>query len=333
MSKNPQALWHLNDKESAIRPATSGTEGVWVKALFSMISTGTERLVATRGVPPTLYQQMEVPFMEGEFGLPIKYGYSMVGQVAAPGHALDQQIVHLLHPHQDEMRVPTASLTVVPDSVPPQRAILASNMETALNAVWDSGVSVGDKVLLMGFGNVGSLLARMLQGIPGLELTVWDLHPERQALARQLGFHIDAPEKGYDLAFNTTGHEEALQQCIQTIGYEGKVVELSWYGTGSIALHLGTTFHIDRKQLISSQVSRIPTDRLHRWDYARRKQAVFRLLADPAYDEHLTDWISFGALPDWFHRLRTERQMGGLVYGVSYGSTSSQTTEHSNIRE
>ncbi len=318
MSQSPTALWHLDAQRSVLQSAKSGSdEGLTVRSLYSLISTGTERLVATGQVPEALVHSMAVPFMEGAFSFPVKYGYSLVGRVEEPKHALDQQLVHVLFPHQDLCRVPETALTLIPTHIPPPRAVLASNLETALNAVWDSGVGVGDKVILIGFGNVGSLLARVLQGIPALELTVWDTDPWRQQLAQEMGFHLSEPQGPYDLAFHTAGHEEALQTCIDQVGYEGRVVELSWYGSRSVNLQLGGNFHVERKQLISSQVSRIPTDRLHRWDYARRKAAVFRLLADPAYDQHITDWVPFPDLPAWFDQLR-HRNLQGLMWGVRY---------------
>jgi 2-desacetyl-2-hydroxyethyl bacteriochlorophyllide A dehydrogenase len=317
-----KALWHLNAKQSAVQAAQFGPaseEGVRVRSLFSLISTGTERLVATGQVPPSLYQQMGVPFMEGNFEFPIKYGYSLVGEVDQPGHAWHQKKVHLLHPHQDQLIVPPHTLYPIPPSIPPQRAVLASNMETALNAVWDSGVSAGDKVLLVGFGNVGSLLARILKAFPGMQLQVWDRDPWRAELAQKMGFAVQEPQKpnAFDLAFHTTGHGEALQTCVDAVGYEGKVIELSWYGNREVSLQLGRAFHVDRKQIISSQVSRIPTARLHRWDYRRRKDAVFRLLEDPGFDEHLTEMVPFAALPAWFDRLR-RGDLQGLMWGVSF---------------
>ena len=317
-----KALWHLDAKRSAIHPAqlASGSEeGVRVRSLFSLISTGTERLVATGQVPPSLYQQMAVPGMEGDFEFPIKYGYSLVGAVDQPGHDWHQQKVHLLHPHQDQLIVSPHALYPIPPSIPPQRAILASNMETALNAVWDSGVSAGDKVLLVGFGNVGSLLARILKGFPGLELQVWERDSWRAELAQKMGFVVVEPcaTNAFDLAFHTTGQGEALQTCLDAVGYEGKVVELSWYGKREVSLQLGGAFHVDRKQIISSQVSRIPTARLHRWDYRRRKEAVFRLLKDPGFDEHLTGMVPFDELPVWFNRLR-KGDLQGLMWGVAY---------------
>lgn len=316
-----QALWHLNAQQSELRtgeyPTNHDPDYLEIRSAFSLISTGTERLVAMGGVPEGLYQSMQVPFMEGNFGFPIKYGYSLVGQVITEGDEWEGRWVHLLHPHQDRCWVPRSSLFLVPENVSPRRAVLASNIETAITGIWDSGVSIGDKVLVLGFGSIGSLLARILQGIPGIELTVWDADPWRAALAADMGFDVSPPSKNYDCAFHTTASTAGLQLCIDALSQGGKVVELSWFGTKETSLRLGGSFHSQRKQIISSQVSYISPDRSPRWNYERRKTAVFRLLADEAYDAHLTHWVPFAELPDWFGRLRQAR-MQGLMWGVEY---------------
>lgn len=61
------------------------------------------------------------------------------------GHPLTGQWVHLLHPHQSKCVVDANSVFAIPKGVPPKRATLASNVETAVNAVWESHVSIGDK--------------------------------------------------------------------------------------------------------------------------------------------------------------------------------------------
>ena len=47
----------------------------------------------------------------------------------------------------------------VPDGVPALRAVLAANMETALNAVWDAAPGPADRIAVVGAGVVGALVA------------------------------------------------------------------------------------------------------------------------------------------------------------------------------
>ncbi|MEM6260938.1 MAG: zinc-binding alcohol dehydrogenase [Bacteroidota bacterium] len=320
-----RALWHQSASTSVIKEAPinlpEGDGFCEVKAIHSLISTGTERIVARGFVPIEMNESMRVPYMEGSFQLPIKYGYSMVGEVITEGHPFKGRLVHMIHPHQDLCVVRNEDITLVPEMVPPKRATLASNLETALTAIWDAQVSVGDKVLLVGFGMIGSLVGRLIARLPAVKLKVIDTDPARIQLANKLGFNagimVDEDEI-FDCAFHASGSGEGLQYCIDKVGFEGKVIEMSWYGSMEIDLNLGGTFHSQRKQIISSQVSTLPAGRRANWDVLRRKETVFRLLEDPALDHHITDTIPFDRLPAFFKKLRGHSPGSKLAYCVEY---------------
>jgi hypothetical protein len=273
-------------------------------SLFSGISPGTESLVFSGQVPENLHEQMRVPYMEGDFRFPIKYGYSAVGRVIETDDPfLAGKTVHLLHPHQDIFVARNEDLFVVDESVPPERATLASNLETAVNAIWDSQVTVGQRCIVVGFGIIGSLIARILKGIPGVEVVVVDAEASKLLLANKMEFDSRSPEEvqgEFDLAFHASCSGEGLQLCIDKVGFEGKVVELSWYGNRKVALELGGEFHSKRKAIICSQVSTIPAQLQRRWNYKRRKELVFNLLKDPAFDSHITEMVPFEGLPAYY---------------------------------
>lgn len=317
--RKARALWHTSDRQSELQEVRlSGGNSCVLRSLYSLISTGTERLVARGQVPLALYASMKVPYMEGEFSFPVKYGYSLVGEVQEGPEEILGKKVHLLHPHQDYCRVSTDALTVLPDEVPAIRGVLASNMETALNAVWDSGVSVGDRVLVVGFGIIGSLTARLLQSIAGVEVWVYDLDEQRSALARDLGFRtVDRILYDFDIAFHCSSSSGGLQSCIDHVGFEGKVMELSWYGEQAVQLQLGGSFHQQRKQIISSQVSAIPASHRARWDFNRRKAVVMELLKNPVYDQHLGEKVAFEKVPTLFDQIR-KGSLSALSWIIDY---------------
>ena len=300
----PHALWHLSDIQSTIQPAEQSDGGLYVQAHYSLVSTGTERLVATGGVPRSLHADMRVPGMIGTFSFPLTYGYSWVGQVKAPGHPLHEQMVHTLWPHQTEICAPAEALFPIPKEVPPLRATLASNMETVVNAVWDSGVSLGDRVLVVGFGMIGGLLARTLSRMPGVQVQVAETDEQRRSQHLDMGFEAWDGQPA-DLAFHTTATGGGLQQAIDAVGQEGKIIELSWYGEQEAKVQLGGDFHYGRKQIISSQVANLPSGRRARWDFRRRKTVVVELLKDPGYDAHITQVLPFAQAPAFFEELRS----------------------------
>jgi threonine dehydrogenase-like Zn-dependent dehydrogenase len=178
-------------------------------------------------------------------------------------------------------------------------------METAVTAVWDSGVSVGERVLVVGFGVVGSLVARVLELGPAVDLEVAETRAGRRRLAESMGFRAaSAPAaEPFDAAFDTSGTPAGLQRAIDSVGVEGRVIAVSWFGARPARLDLGGGFHSRRKRIISSQVSRIPGAMRARWDTARRTGLVFRLLERQEFDLHLGPAIPFAGLPKAFGAL------------------------------
>jgi len=294
----------------------------WCKlqTFFSAISPGTERLVYSGDVPENLRQEMKCPYMGGEFPFPVKYGYSLIGKITEGPKQSIGKIVHVLHPHQDQCIVHMEDTFPIPPRVPPPRGTLASNLETAVNAIWDSNVTIGERALLIGFGIVGSLVARLLSFIPGVQLQVVDTNPSKITLAEKMGFEACNPEKvsgNFDLAFHASGSSDGLQLAIDKVGCEGRIIELSWYGTDKVSLSLGGTFHSQRKTIHSSQVSTVSPRQRPRWDRRRRKSLVFKLLERPEFDSHITHSVPFTKLPDLYGKLKAY-PTEGLSYLVRY---------------
>lgn len=304
-------LWHLDATSTEIQkknyPEINADMQV-VQAMYSLVSTGTERKVAMGLVPESVTETMKVPFMEGSFKFPVKYGYSLVGRVIKGNKELVGKTVHLMHPHQDFLVVPSECLTIVPDNVSPRLAVLASNLETAVNAIWDSRISVGDKVLICGFGIIGALIAILARQIPASEVIVHETNPERGRLAQSMGFRLFQGTTNisgeFDLALNTAASEEALQMCIDVTLPKSKIIEVSWYGTDAVNIRLGEAFHLGQKQIISSQVSNIPEHKQSHYTYSRRKQVVMELLAKDMFTRFPFHEVEFGELPGIFDQLR-----------------------------
>lgn len=298
-----RALWYVAPREACLRPASlidlkPGL--VRVRTLFSGISRGTERLVFEGRVGKSEQERMRAPLQEGDFPFPVKYGYCAVGEVEAGPEALRGRVVFALHPHQDRFVVPETAVSPVPDEIPPRRAVLAANMETALNAIWDSGAGPGDRIVIVGAGLVGMLVAVLAAGLPGAEVSVVDLRPERQAVVEGLGARFclaaDAPTNG-DVVFHASQSSDGLALALAAAGNEARVVELSWYGAGTVAVPLGGAFHSRRLSLVSSQVAQVAASRRPRWNHQRRMAKALALLADPRLDRLITAEVAFADLP------------------------------------
>jgi len=298
----PKALWYVGKKRAELRDevvAAPSAGELRVRARFGAVSRGTERLVFEGRVPESEFERMRAPFMGGAFPHPVKYGYSIVGTVeegADRGRA-----VFVLHPHQNEFVVPEGAVAAVPDTVPAQRAVLAANMETALNAVWDGAPAPADRIAIVGGGVVGLLVARLCARMPGTTVTVVDVAPGRKALAEAFGARFAAPDhapENCDVVFHASASSAGLATALRIAGEEAAVVELSWYGSGDVAAPLGQAFHSRRLRLLSSQVGKVAASHRPRWTYHQRMSAALVLLDDPALDVLLAPPVDFADLPE-----------------------------------
>jgi threonine dehydrogenase-like Zn-dependent dehydrogenase len=277
-----------------------GPADVIVRALCSGVSRGTESLVFAGRVPDSERERMRAPFQSGDFPGPVKYGYASVGVVEEGPPELRDRHVFVLHPHQDRFVVPASALHIVPERVPPGRAVLAANLETAINGVWDARVSVGDRVVVIGAGTVGCLVAWLIGRLPGCAVTLVDINPSRAEVARTLGVAFslatDAPRDA-DIVLHASGSAHGLTLALDTAGFESTVVELSWYGDGVVPLCLGGAFHSRRLTIKSSQVGHVAGTQRARWTTTRRMRLALELLSDAALDVLISGESAFEDLP------------------------------------
>ena len=293
---------------------------VSIQTLYSAISLGTEALVFNNAVPSTEYQRMRAPFQEGEFPTPVKYGYINVGRVDDGPEALCGRLVFCLYPHQTRYVVPSDAVTLLPAEIPAERAILAANLETAINALWDASASIGDRITIIGAGVIGCLVGWLAAGIPGCDVELIDVNPERAAVCSTLGLNFSLPENAQgdrDLLIHTSATQSGLTTALQLAGFEATILELSWYGDKLITIPLGGTFHSKRLQLRSSQVGQIAPRQRSRWDYKRRLTLALSLLTDDALDNLISGESAFADLPETFQYLVNEGRHS-LCHRIKY---------------
>ena len=299
----------------ALRPGE-----VLVRAIASGVSRGTEALVFRGEVPQSEWQRMRCPFQKGGFPAPVKYGYALVGCVAEGPEALVGRRVFCLHPHQDRLILPAEAVLAVPEDVPDRRAVLAANMETAINGLWDGAPGPGDRIAVIGAGVVGALVGALAARFPGATVELIDINPGREELATALGCRFARPEQAAgeaDIVFHASGSPEGLRTALGLAGTEAVVVEMSWYGARMVSLPLGGAFHARRLTLRSSQVGALPPARRPRWSHRRRLELALELLRDPAFDCLLSGDSDFARLPELMPALAAS-QSGALCHTLSY---------------
>ena len=305
-------------RETRLQPP--GPDEVRVRTLVSGISRGTESLVFQGRVPPSQWSAMRCPFQEGDFPGPLKYGYASVGRVEAGPPGLLGRRVFCLHPHQDLYVVPADTVMPLPDAVSDARGVLAANMETALNGLWDAAPRLGDRIAVIGAGVVGCLVASLAARIPGCRVELIDSDPRKAGLATALGCNFALPAGAAhdaDLVIHASGHPDGLATALRIAGFEATVLEMSWYGDTPVSAPLGEDFHARRLTLRSSQVGAVATAQRARWNHRRRLGLVLDLLADPLFDLLVEAESGFTTLPATLARLSTTPD-GSLCHRVTY---------------
>jgi NADPH:quinone reductase-like Zn-dependent oxidoreductase len=317
------AFWVRAPGVGELRPVrlrAPGAGDVVVRSLFSGISRGSESVVFRGAVPRDRYEDMRAPFQDGTFPAPVKYGYLNVGVVEHGPDRLAGRTVFCLFPHQTRYVVPAAAVAPVPDGVPAERAVLAGTVETAVNALWDAGPLVGDRIAVVGAGMVGCCVARLLAGIPGTDVVLVDVDGARAATAHALGVAFAAPDEvtgARDLVFHTSASSAGLQLALDLLADEGSVIDLSWYGDTAVTLDLGSAFHVRRLAIRSSQVGRVAPARRTTRTTAHRLALALDLLTDESFDALLSGSSPFAELPAVMPKLVDGRQPA-LCHTIRY---------------
>ncbi len=310
------AFWTVASGQGALRTETlpDPVDGeALVRTLASGVSRGTEALVFAGRVPASQHEAMRAPLMGGDFPFPVKYGYAAVGLTG------EGQRVFVLHPHQDLFVAPAAMCIPIPAAVPTRRAVLAANMETALNILWDAAPLPGERMLVVGAGVVGLLVASLLARIPAAVVTVVDVNPARAVLAHLFGCGFATPDRAppeQELIVHCSASEAGLRLCLSSAAPEARIVEASWYGDTAPSVPLGEAFHARRLRLIASQVGQVAPSMRGRRSHVERLALALALLDDARFDALLEVPTRFGDLPEAMPEIL---RPGGLCHVISYG--------------
>jgi threonine dehydrogenase-like Zn-dependent dehydrogenase len=316
-----RAFWVGSAGHGEIRPTQLpqyAPGDVLVRTVYTGVSRGTETLVFRGEVPPSQHDVMRAPFQEGDFPAPVKYGYLNVGVVEAGPDDLAGKTVFCLYPHQTRYIVPASAVTLVPDSVPAERAVLAGTVETAVNVAWDAAPLLGDRIAVVGAGMVGASVAKVLSRFTSVQLV--DVDPARAKVAEALGVDFVTPEQAKgdcDLVVHASATESGLATSLRLLRPQGEVLEVSWYGSKPVTVPLGEWFHSRRLGIRASQVGAVAHPRR---SYAERLALAMELLADPGFDVLVSGEYLFEDLPKIMPKLASG-ELPALCLRINYGPT------------
>ncbi|MFL5997540.1 MAG: zinc-binding dehydrogenase [Streptomyces sp.] len=137
---------------------------------------------------------------------------------------------------QQRWTVPAATLVRLPDSLPLDRAALVEPTAVAVHDVGRAGVRDGEKVVVVGGGPVGVLIALVARAT-GADVRVVELSAHRRLLAEELGLAawdpaaVDVPElvrewtgdAGADVAFEVSGAAGGMDTAVEVLGVRGRL--------------------------------------------------------------------------------------------------------------
>jgi 2-desacetyl-2-hydroxyethyl bacteriochlorophyllide A dehydrogenase len=296
------SLWFLDRKKIGFREdevAITREDELLVETLYSGISHGTERLIYRGEVAEGLQLDAALTRFEGRFPFPVKYGYSNVGKIKDTGTGVAQfrtgDLVFAFAPHETAYVIREAEAIPLPGRVEPLCGVFIPSMETAVNAVLDSNIKLGETVVVFGQGVVGLFITQLMRWSgAGTIVTVdalesrrrlslefgadYAFEPARADLARTVQEQTNG--KGADLIVEASGSPLALDAALPLAAFQGQILVVSWYGTKRVALDLGEGFHRKRLSIKGSQVSFIDPALSPRWDKQRRMALVLRLLGE-----------------------------------------------------
>ncbi|MDO5493948.1 MAG: zinc-binding alcohol dehydrogenase [Nesterenkonia sp.] len=307
-AETSRQYWTLGPGRGALRtePVPRPAEGqALIRTRFSAVSPGTESLVHRGDVPESVHQLMRAPFQLGDLPHPVSHGYLQVGDVVEGPAALIGRTVFTLAGHRDHVVVPAEDCHQVPDGMPARRALLAGPAETALNALWEGGVMLGDRVVVVGGGLIGLTAALLAVRSGPSRLTLVEPDSARRDLASSLGLEVTAPgeaEGDADVVLHSSATEEGLSEALRLVGDDGTLVEQSWYGRRTPEVPLGADFHARRLRIVASQVGAVAQSRRLRRTPRQRLAGALALL-DERFDRLLSPAVPLTDLPTLLDRI------------------------------
>ncbi|MGC4885680.1 zinc-dependent alcohol dehydrogenase [Micromonospora sp. DT227] len=321
-----------------------GPAQVLAETVLSGISAGTE-LAWLRGTAPALHRTW-VP--DGRFyrpgpgrALPIAPGYESVARVVACGDEVTGvgigDLIAVDRPHADMHLVDASDAAggLLPEAVNPDHAVFFILSRVALGAVHDTGLLVGDVVVVMGLGVVGLLAAQQAR-LAGARVVGVDRYPLRVQAARRLGLEALLAGTGTDVAsavrelVGTAGADAAIEasgsyvglhEAIRCVRVGGQVTTVASYHADQPGLRLGEEYHRNRITLVSSMTVNGCPSRAHpRWDKARLDEvARAQIISGQVRVEDLiTHRVPFGDAPAAY-ALLAERPEETIKVVLTYG--------------
>ncbi len=271
---------------------TPGDGEVLIRAVCSLISTGTEMTAYTGDFP------RDKSAWANYVKYPFRTGYSHVGRVVELGSGVEGLAVGdrvFSHAHHASLVLQKAPRVVkLPPGVPDDQAALASISAIAMNGVRMAEIALGEAVVVVGLGIVGQMAIRYARLNGAYPLIAMDVSDERLSTARAAGAtHSVNPRsqdalsvvsgitrgRKADVVFDVTGNPSVIPTLPPLLHRAGRLILLgSPRGKTTIDLH--DEIHTFGLRVIGAHASNHPQIEtpFNQWTHARNIELYLDLL-------------------------------------------------------
>ena len=158
-------------------------------------------------------------------------------------HCPDRTVLGILNRNgafSEYVRLPVENLHPVPDDVPDEAAVFTELLAAALQIQQQVQLRPSDRILLVGAGRLGLLIAQVLRH-GGSELRVLARYSEQRRILRSFGIQeIEEDEVGcqrWDVVIEVTGSSQGFDLAVKAIRPQGTLVVKSTYA-GALTLDM-----------------------------------------------------------------------------------------------
>ena len=159
--------------------------------------------------------------------------------------------------------VPVWNLVMVPDRLSCEEAAMAEPAAVAIHALRQSGIEIGDNIVIFGAGPIGLMIGQWAKAWGADKVLLVDIDRNKLDFAKTLGFKYvwnsssgDAVEwikdntegRGADIALEGAGVSSTLEQCFKCTRPFGRVVAMG-NPAGEMKLSQKAYWELLRKQL------------------------------------------------------------------------------------